>query len=296
MSNELQPARAERAEKLDGDITWAWETWADSFNDLQELIENEYWIELGFSSALEYIKQQLMPLVDKAKLSVDFRRPIVKLLKDAGFSNRAIGSAVNAPESTIRNDVKAMAWTEEVDHGESAQGCASNQLDAAGQSGLTPGQIDDDAYSSENDIEPDPYVLPKVEAIVETDWRTELLRKTEMPMMTAGQLFGINEEQIKEEQTNIIEEQTEIIKEQEVVEIEYFQPRPRPTKPLENINPVLGPPKAARIIEAVDWSEAAPPEILDGDEEIEIVEEPVKEVKEEKATKHCKTCACNLLP
>lgn len=272
---ERHEDRKAKADKLDGEITWAWETWVDSFEDLDEYIDGEFYLEHGYNSGVDYVQRRLMPITDKAKLTANYRQPIVEILANAGYSNRAIAGALGVSEGQIRKDKKAIDGTHVDTTDEVRTEYAPNEVDAAGQSVEEVGHIDEPERQSLTVPEGEQLVIGN-EVIVDNS--------NNKPDPFKDRFAGIDFDAM------IINPAP-----QQIIQAEpsgdtpdYFVPR-QPA-------PSWSPPHISELPRKLPAEYDVQP-----DNTPEFLEPPMKLQKAGEANKtpdekHCKTCNCNLLP
>lgn len=229
------------------------------------------WEAMGYDSMEEYIEEEFGDALSALKIKVDDRMELVNVLSESGLSNRQIAGTLGVHERTVRRDLAAS-------QARSAANAAPEEVDldvSAGQSVEGSGHIDADECRTEMDIEPDPYVTQEIQEEPEYDEKHEEERKQRLDDWLSNISFD----------NMIISSPQQIIEAEPSGDTEeYFVPRPEPARPLEPVNPKLPPPRSKAYDDQLR-------------EPVEAIEEPTTTPKSpDPYEKHCKTCACNLLP
>lgn len=221
------------------------------------------WQAMGYDSFEEYVDEEFGEVFQQLRIKVDDRMQLVDVLADSGMSNRQIAGTLGVGEATVRRDLRKITL--------GASDDASNEVDAAGQSVEEVGLIDVRLSPSQSDPDPTPTVVEN-----STSSEDEIMDEQD----NNDRFADINFDAliISTPSPQIIEtEPSEDTK-------EYFQPRTvEPSWSPPRVEP-LSPPKPKAYDEPEDEF-LAPPMSL------QKVQDPNKD-----DTKHCKTCACNLLP
>lgn len=241
-------------------------------NQLRLSIETEYWSAMGYESWQEWYDEEFEEQIEflrNVRLSLDLRGEIVQSLATGGLSNRQIASTIGVNEKTVRNDLRRIDLS-------GADVSASTEVDGAGQSVEEVGHIDDDEHQLQNVATHQPIVINFDSKVEEAN--------DDYEARVADRFAGINFDAmvISMPAPQIIETNAS----QDTSN--YFVPRVA--------GPSWSPPQITELppppVRAYDDRSDDTPEFLEPPMKLQKVGEANKTPED----KHCKTCACNLLP
>lgn len=218
------------------------------------------WQSMGYESMEEYVETEFGEMFQALRIKVDDRMQLVDVLSDSGMSNRQIASTLGVNEKTIRNDLRKINLA--------AENSAPLDEETAGQDVEEVGLIDSDG--SKLLVEPG-WVQPVTENLPTS---SEDNKDTEV-----DRFAGINFDAM------LLGTPNQIVEADPTPDTpDYFVPRPVAPSWSPPLVSELPPPSAKRY----------------DDDQPEFLDEPMTIEKPKKAhhegDKHCRTCACNLLP
>lgn len=279
MSDDITPARMSKSEawELTDEIRSGFETIHENrmaqVERLARAYEGQAWEPMGYETFDEYKSEEFGDDLQHQRLELEERIGAVKVLHDSGMAKVQIADVLGVHRNTVTNLLKRI----DAQPDETAQGCASTEVDAAGQSVEEVGHIEDDEPPLQIDADSTPPVAEEVQQ-VETnndDDDDEQRRRMEawMNSLSVESMVIIPPAQIIESEAS---EDTS----------NYFVTR--------QSAPSWSPPQVAEL---------PPPrpkayDSIQGDfvEPALTLPKSVEPNKADEHVKHCKTCACNLLP
>lgn len=231
---------------------------------LARAYEGRAWEAMGYDSFDEYHTEEFGEDLQHQRLELEERMGMVKVLADSGMAKTKIAEILGVSRMTVHRDLAAQpAGVTDV---------TSSGLDTAGQSVEEAGHIDEG---------PSPAQEVTVD---ETDRNQEVQNSEESDEERQKRLdaffAGIDFDKM------IIPTPTQIIEADPTPETpEYFASRQdAPSWSPPQVQPLPPPPTKA-------YDEQPGPEVFGPTKNLEDAPKPHKD-----DTKHCKTCACNLLP
>lgn len=235
---------------------------------LAKAYETDAWEPMGYSSFDEYHYEEFGDDLQHQRLELEERLSAVKMLNDSGMAKTKIAEILGIHRNSVTNLIKKIDAQEAPD----AQRCASNEVDAAGQDVEEVGHIDDDTKSSHIELVRKPTVIINLGT-------SEEYNKDNEPAEEVDRFAGINFDSL------ILPTPNQIIQADPSEDTpDYFTPR--------SVQPDWSPPMVGELPPApVKRYDDDQPEFLD---EPMKIEKPVQPHKSD--DKHCRTCACNLLP
>lgn len=242
---------------------------------LARAYEGNAWEEMGYDNFEEYKQEEFGEELQHQRLELEERIGAVKVLADSGMAKAQIADILGVHRNTVTNLMKRIDAQDEPD----AQRCASTQVDAAGQSVEEVRHIDEDTVSS-------PFVPDD-----------------EPPVVKMSQVFQDNNQEPYSAPTSIDDRFAGIDFDGMILPVP--SPQIIETAPSPDTSDYFVPRTAAPSWSPPQITELSPPpaKAYDGalDDSPEFLEPPMKlqKVGEDKKIpedKHCKTCACYLLP
>lgn len=277
MSDEIEVRKLNREESwnLTDEIRQGFETIHESklaqVDRLARAYEGYAWEGMGYDSFEEYKAEEFGDDLQQQRLELEERIGAVKVLADSGMAKAQIADILGVHRNTVTNLLKRID-AQPADH---AQRCASNEVDAPGQSVEEVGHIEDDepqpqpvtvghTPQSENQETPEPN---NSDEPADTSWMDDI---------DFGAMI------LNPPPAQIIETDTS------TDTPDYFVPR----AVAPSWSPPVVKPLGPAPVTAYDELHDTTPEFL---------EPPMKLLKAGEANKtpedkHCRTCACNLLP
>lgn len=277
ISNEIAKATPSREASLDFTDRFrvAFDTFCDSAEDvskfLKESLEVDYWKGAEYDNWQEWYEteyQDQISFLKDVKLSIDTRADIIQSLANGGLTKREIADTIGVSTKTVH---RTLSLTED-DHGTFVPRSTSDDDVSAGQSVETVGHIDERSVPSPFVSDDEPPVVKMSQAFYEPN-------NDEEPAEEVDRFAGINFDALILPTSNQI-----VLADPTPDTPDYFEPR--------TVAPSWSPPQVAEL----------PPPVAKryDDDQPEFLAQPMKLEKprdpNKSDEKHCRTCACMLLP
>lgn len=279
MSDDTTPSNELEVHKLNHDESWeltdqirqGYESMHENkmaqVERLARAYEGRAWESMGYDSFDEYHVEEFGEDLQHQRLELEERMGMVKALADSGMAKKKIAEILGIGRATVYRDLS------EIEASVSPE--TSSQVDAAGQSVETAGHIDDDEPQSQSVPGGQQLVINFASKVEESIKQVDTQQDRFAGIDFAGMVLNPTPQQIIETQPS---EETP----------DYFVPR--------RSEPSWSPPTVAELppspANAYDEPTDNSPVFLEAPMKLQKAGEANKKPED----KHCKTCACNLLP